>query len=75
MTGRLSVAQPHRFTYGCDMGLGRGKTEHDGPRDMSRKHGHWGFTEEAKKWASRARRRDERAEIANESVPQDEDDS
>ena len=36
------------------MGLGKGKTEHSGARDMSRKHGHWGFTEEAKAWASRA---------------------
>ncbi len=41
------------------MGLGRGKTEHAGPRDMARKSGHWGFTEEAKEWATRARRRDE----------------
>lgn len=57
------------------MGLGRGKTEHNGPRDMSRKHGHWGFTEEAKKWASRARRRDERAEIAKESDQPEEDNS
>jgi hypothetical protein len=31
---------------------------------MSRKHGHWGFTEEAKAWATRARRRDEREELA-----------
>ncbi|SNR97035.1 hypothetical protein SAMN05216276_100246 [Streptosporangium subroseum] len=30
---------------------------------MSRKHGHWGFTEEAKAWASRARRRDEKDEL------------
>ncbi len=30
---------------------------------MSRRHGHWGFTEEAKAWASRARRRDEREEL------------
>jgi hypothetical protein len=30
---------------------------------MSRKHGHWGFTEEAKAWATRARRRDEREEL------------
>ena len=41
------------------MGLGRGKTEHGGARDMGRKHGHWGFTEEAEAWATRARRRDE----------------
>jgi len=46
------------------MGLGKGKTEHAGARDMSRKHGHWGFTEEAKAWATRARRRDERAELS-----------
>ena len=30
------------------MGLGKGKTEHSGPRDMTRKEGHWGYTEEAK---------------------------
>jgi len=41
------------------MALGRGKTEHAGARDMDRKSGHWGETEEAKAWASRARRRDE----------------
>ena len=46
------------------MGLGRGKTEHAGARDMGRKHGHWGFTEEAKAWATRARRRDEREELS-----------
>jgi len=45
------------------MGLGKGKTEHAGARDMSRKHGHWGFTEEAKAWASRARRRDGKQEL------------
>lgn len=45
------------------MGLGRGKTEHAGARDMSRKHGHWGLTEEAKAWASKARRRDEKEEL------------
>ena len=44
------------------MSLGKGKTEHAGPRDMARKDGHWGYTEEAKEWATRARRRDE-AEI------------
>ena len=48
------------------MGLGRGKTEHAGPRDMARKHGHWGYTEEAKAWASRARRRDEAEQLARE---------
>jgi hypothetical protein len=31
---------------------------------MGRKHGHWGFTEEAKAWATRARRRDEREELS-----------
>lgn len=41
------------------MSLGKGRTEHTGPRDMARKEGHWGFTEEAKEWATRARRRDE----------------
>jgi hypothetical protein len=35
---------------------------------MSRKSGHWGFTEEAKAWASRARRRDEKRELAEETV-------
>lgn len=48
------------------MGLGRGRTEHAGPRDMARKHGHWGTTEEAKQWASRARRRAEVAELRRE---------
>lgn len=51
--------------YPPGVALGRGKTEHDGPRDMSRKHGHWGDTEEAKAWASRARRRDEKRELAD----------
>jgi hypothetical protein len=46
------------------MDLGRGKTERTGPRDLGRKHGHWGFTEEAKAWATRARRRDEREELS-----------
>ena len=41
------------------MGLGKGKTEHSGPRDMARKSGHWGETDAAKEWATRARRRDE----------------
>lgn len=50
------------------MGLGRGKTEHDGARDMSRKHAHWGHTEEAKEWASRARRRDEQRELTDEAA-------
>ena len=45
------------------MGLGRGRTEHDGPRDVTRKHGHWGTTEEAKRWATRARRRAEVGEL------------
>lgn len=49
--------------YAEGVGLGKGKTEHAGPRDMTRKHGHWGFTEETKRWASRARRRDEREEL------------
>ena len=57
---------PPSAPYREGMALGRGKTEHDGPRDMSRKAGHWGFTEEAKAWASRAPRRDERAELAAE---------
>jgi len=33
---------------------------------MSRKHGHWGFAEEANAWATRARRRDEREGLRNE---------
>jgi hypothetical protein len=48
------------------MGLGKGKTEHSGARDMSRKDAHWGFTEEAKEWATRARRRDEADELRQE---------
>jgi hypothetical protein len=49
------------------MGLGKGKTEHAGPRDMARKDGHWGYTEEAKAWATRARRRDE-AEVLRQEL-------
>jgi hypothetical protein len=52
-----------RHSYPVCVALGRGKTEHDGARDMSRKHGHWDHTEEAKEWASRARRRDEKREL------------
>jgi len=48
------------------MGVGKGKTEHAGPRDMSRKDGHWGYAEEAKEWATRARRRDEDLELRQE---------
>jgi hypothetical protein len=48
------------------MGLGKGKTEHAGPRDMTRKHGHWGYTDEAKQWATSARRRDERLQLSRE---------
>jgi len=48
------------------MALGKGKTEHAGARDMSRKHGHRGFTEEAKAWATRARRRDESEQLRDE---------
>ncbi|MDZ7578246.1 MAG: hypothetical protein U0904_08755 [Candidatus Nanopelagicales bacterium] len=48
------------------MGLGKGKTEHDGARDMSRKDGHWGDTHEAKEWASQARRRDGKRAIDEE---------
>jgi hypothetical protein len=70
------VASP---VYGYVVSLGRGKTEHAGARDMTRKHGHWGFTEEAKAWASRARRRDEREELRRgraemrEALPADAD--
>jgi hypothetical protein len=49
------------------MGLGKGKTEHSGPRDMARKDGHWGFTEEAKEFAARARRRDEKQLLRRET--------
>ena len=48
------------------MSLGKGKMEHAGPRDMSRKDGHWGYTEEAKEWATRARRRDEDSKLRGE---------
>ena len=48
------------------MALGKGKTEHAGARDMTRKGGHWGYTEEAKRWATRARRRDEAAELRDQ---------
>jgi hypothetical protein len=51
----------------CGMGLGTGRTEHSGPRDMARKDGHWGFTEEAKEFATRARRRDENELLRRES--------
>ena len=40
-----------------------GKTEHAGARDMSRKSAFWGYTHEAKDWASRARRRYEKLEL------------
>lgn len=72
---RYSSAGCHRLNgprlgaveaYLQSMGLGRGKTEHAGPRDMTRKHGHWGFTDEAKAWASRARRRAEVVELEKE---------
>jgi hypothetical protein len=57
------------------MGLGKGKTEHSGARDMARKHGHYGDTHEAKEWAARARRRDEdeelRAELDDALQPRD----
>lgn len=56
------------------MALGKGKTEHSGPRDMSRKSAHWGTTEEAKEWASRARRRDQTADIQRELAEPDHDD-
>jgi hypothetical protein len=48
------------------MGLGRGKTDHSGPRDATGKGGHWGFTEEAKQWSTRARRRDEAEQLRRE---------
>jgi hypothetical protein len=57
------------------MALGKGKTEHSGARDMSRKHGHWGYTEEAKDWATRARRRDEAEELRRELEAADDEHS
>jgi hypothetical protein len=48
------------------MGLGKGRTEHAGPRDMARKDGRYGHTDEAKAWATRARRRDEDDELRRE---------
>ncbi len=68
----LPRQEQHRG-YASGVGLGKGKTEHAGPRDMSRKHGHWGYTEEAKEWASRARRRDEAEEIEREVVEAEQD--
>ena len=49
------------------MGLGKGMTEHSGPRDTARKEGHWGFTDEAKEFATRARRRDEKELLRREA--------
>ena len=54
------------------MGLGNGKTEHSGPRDMTRKSAHWGHTHEAKSFATRARRRDEDLELQAERSALDE---
>lgn len=48
------------------MGLGRGKTEHAGAHDSSAGHGHWGTNDEAKNFATPARRRNEREEIRRE---------
>jgi hypothetical protein len=56
-------ANDRSHSYPVGMALARSKTEHDGARDMSRKHGYWGRTEEAKEWASQARRRDEKREL------------
>lgn len=53
------------------VGLGKGNMEHAGARDVSRKHGHWGFTGEAKVWATRARRRDEREVLRDELAEAD----
>ena len=39
---------------------------------MSRKHGFWGHADEAKKWASRARRRDEKG-VVDEQVDAEDD--
>jgi hypothetical protein len=66
--GLCGVATPgaaHLVTL-AGVALGKGKTEHAGARDMSRKHGHWGLTEEAKAWATRALRRDEREQLRDE---------
>lgn len=48
------------------MGIGRGKTEHNGAHDSSAGHGYWGTNDEAKRFATPARRRDEREEIRRE---------
>ncbi len=63
MTSPPSAA---RAVASARMGLGKGKTEHSGPRDATRKGGHWGFTEEAKQWSTRARRRDEAEQLRRE---------
>jgi hypothetical protein len=61
----LSHRAPSEILGG--MGLGKGKTQHAGPRDMSRKDGHYGFTEEAKAFATAARRRDEKELVRRET--------
>jgi hypothetical protein len=48
------------------MGIGRGKTEHAGAHDSRAGHGYWGTNDEAKEFATPARRRDEREELRRE---------
>jgi hypothetical protein len=48
------------------MGIGRGKTEHGGAHNSSAGHGFWGTNDEAKRFATPARRRDERRLIRDE---------
>ncbi|WP_142389901.1 hypothetical protein [Mycobacterium sp. shizuoka-1] len=48
------------------MGIGRGKTEHAGAHNSSAGHGYWGTNDEAKRFATPARRRDERKLIREE---------
>jgi hypothetical protein len=50
----------------ADMGIGRGKTEHSGAHNSSAASGHWGTNDEAKMFATAARRRDEREQIRRE---------
>jgi hypothetical protein len=48
------------------MGIGRGKTEHSGAHTSSAGDGYWGTHDEAKRFATPARRRDESEQIRRE---------
>lgn len=48
------------------MAIGRGKTEHSGAHNSSAGCGYWGTNDEAKLFATPARRRDERDQIRRE---------